>query len=150
MENAELCKKLRWIEEKDSSTFRRSICKMAAQRIDKLAAELDQTKAQLAVAVEDLRDVDINCSKCGHKEPVAACLNDEEDYPFCKGCPHDCYCKDCLDNSKWEWQGLEQKEENAMLLCGNCDHLMVCKFTDAGDGRCQQPQFFRDKHMKGR
>ena len=34
-----------------------------------------------------------------------------------------------------------------MHECKDCDHLMVCKFTDAGDGRCQKPQHFRDKHQ---
>lgn len=34
-----------------------------------------------------------------------------------------------------------------MQLCKDCDHLMVCKYTDAGDGRCQKPQHFRDKHQ---
>lgn len=34
-----------------------------------------------------------------------------------------------------------------MHMCKDCDHLMVCKYTDAGDGRCQKPQYFRDKHQ---
>ena len=34
-----------------------------------------------------------------------------------------------------------------MNMCKDCDHLMVCKYTDAGDGRCQTPQHFRDKHQ---
>lgn len=34
-----------------------------------------------------------------------------------------------------------------MHMCKDCDHLMVCKFTDAGDGRCQKPKYFRDKHQ---
>lgn len=50
MDNIELSKKLRWISAKDSSAFRRTICKMAAQRIDKQAAELAETKALLATA----------------------------------------------------------------------------------------------------
>ena len=33
-----------------------------------------------------------------------------------------------------------------MYECKDCDHLAVCKYTDAGDGRCQRPQHFRDKH----
>lgn len=32
-----------------------------------------------------------------------------------------------------------------MLLCKDCNHLDVCKFTDAGDGRCQKPEHFSDK-----
>ena len=34
-----------------------------------------------------------------------------------------------------------------MHECKDCDHLMVCKYTDAGDGRCRKPQYFRDKHQ---
>ena len=34
-----------------------------------------------------------------------------------------------------------------MHLCKDCAHLMVCKYTDAGDGRCLKPQHFRDKHQ---
>lgn len=34
-----------------------------------------------------------------------------------------------------------------MHECKDCDHLMVCKYTDAGDGRCQKPEHFRDKHL---
>lgn len=34
-----------------------------------------------------------------------------------------------------------------MYKCGDCAHLEVCKYTDAGDGRCQRPQFFRDKRL---
>lgn len=106
MDNVELIKKLRWIVQKDSSTFRRTICKMAAQRIDKLAAELDQTKALLATAVEDLQKTDVVCCYCAHREPPAPCAEDDDHYE-CEQCPHDCYCKDCFDNSKWEWQGLK-------------------------------------------
>lgn len=34
-----------------------------------------------------------------------------------------------------------------MHMCKDCDHLNVCKYTDAGDGRCQKPQHFRAKHQ---
>lgn len=34
-----------------------------------------------------------------------------------------------------------------MYECKDCDHLLVCKYTDTGDGRCQQPKYFRDKHQ---
>ncbi len=35
-----------------------------------------------------------------------------------------------------------------MHECKDCDHLMVCKYTDSGDGRCQKPQHFRDKRQQ--
>ena len=34
-----------------------------------------------------------------------------------------------------------------MRECKDCDHLMVCKYTDAGDGRRRKPEYFRDKHL---
>lgn len=34
-----------------------------------------------------------------------------------------------------------------MQQCGKCAHLEVCKYTDAGDGRCQQPRHYLDKSM---
>ena len=136
MENVELVKKLRELS-RSGSTFRRMICKVAAQQIEKLSA-------QLAAAMEDLRQADDVCCYCAHREPPAPCFEDGEIYE-CEKCPRECYCKDCIDNSKWEWRGVQQKEEKKVLLCGNCDHLAVCKYTDAGDGRCQKPQYFRDK-----
>lgn len=141
MDNVELCKKLRELS-RSGSSFKRMICKMAAQRIQDLSA-------QLAAAVEDLRQADVDCNFCANKETPTPCAEDEEDYPMCKGCPYECNCKECFDNSKWEWRGVQQKEEKKVLLCGNCDHLMVCKYTDAGDGRCQKPQYFRDKQAVG-
>lgn len=101
MENVELSKKLREIS-RSGSTFRRMICKMAAQRIDKLAVELEQTKALLAAALADLRKADMDCAFCAHKSPPAPCAEEDEHYE-CEQCPHECYCKDCFDNSKWEY-----------------------------------------------
>lgn len=34
-----------------------------------------------------------------------------------------------------------------MHMCKDCAHLKVCKYTDAGDGRCQKPKHFLDKHQ---
>lgn len=104
MDHIELSKRLRDLS-KDGSSYKRTICKMAAQKIDKLASELEATKALLAQAVADL-----DCKYCEYNKEPAACTNDEQEYPFCKGCRHDCPCKDCDDNSKWEY--LKTKEAN--------------------------------------
>lgn len=103
MDHMELSKRLRDLSKK-GSTYRRTICKMAAQKIDNLAAELEKTKALLANAVADLKQADVDCTYCAHKLPLAPCADDEEQL-FCEDCPHECYCKDCEDNSKWEWAG---------------------------------------------
>lgn len=41
------------------------------------------------------------------------------------------------------WCYVEEAEN--MRYCGDCTHLDVCKYSDAGDGRCQRPQHFQDK-----
>lgn len=180
MNDVELSKKLREISRSTASVYNKQIFKQAAQRIDKLSEELERTKDLLAAAVADLRKADDVCCYCAHREPPAPCFEDSEIYE-CEKCPRECYCKDCIDNSKWEYHGLigtvghglsitptpdcsaatpsgegvvgeriplqtrNDKEEGSMHLCKDCDHLMVCKYTDAGDGRCQKPQYFRDK-----
>ena len=103
MNHVELSKHLRNLS-KNGSSYRQTICKMAAQKIDKMAVELEETKALLNRALEDLKQADIDCLKCIHKSPAAPCNSDEEE-TWCDDCPHDCYCKDCYNNSKWEWEG---------------------------------------------
>lgn len=107
MDHIELSKRLRDLS-KNGSSYRRTICKMAAQKIDGMAAELEATKALLAKAVADLKQADIDCQKCIHKVPVAPCNNDEEE-TWCDDCPHECYCKDCYDNSKYEYEGMTKE-----------------------------------------
>lgn len=34
-----------------------------------------------------------------------------------------------------------------MYECKDCAHLNVCKYTDAGDGRCRRPKHFLDKFL---
>ena len=103
MDHIEISKHLRALSKK-GSTYRRTICRMAAQTIDKMAAELEETKALLAQALADLQRADVDCLKCLHKAPAAPC-NDDEQETWCDDCPHDCYCKDCFNNSEWEWEG---------------------------------------------
>lgn len=103
MDHIELSKRLRDLGTKGSS-YRRTICKMAAQKIDGMAAELEATKALLAKAVADLKQAVVDCRYCVHKNPPAPCNNDENE-TWCDDCPHDCYCKDCYGNSKYEYEG---------------------------------------------
>ena len=113
MENTELSKKLRELSCKSAGTYRKMICRMAAQRIGKLSAELEKTKALLVEAVADLRETDVNCTYCGYKHPPAPCSQDDEHYT-CEDCHHDCHCKDCTDNSKWVWH--KNKEERKWTI----------------------------------
>lgn len=109
MDNMELSKRLRQLSKK-GSTYRRAICKMAAQKIDKQAAELEKLLALFDQVLADLKEADVNCAFCAHKWPPAPCAEDDEHYT-CEDCHHDCYCKDCVDNSKWEHQIIKEESK---------------------------------------
>ena len=106
MDHVELSKRLRDLSKKGSS-YRRTICKMAARKIEDMAVELEKTKSLLNQALLDLKEADVNCIYCGHKSPPAPC-NDDDQEIWCDDCCYDCYCKDCEDNSKWEYQKLKE------------------------------------------
>ena len=108
MDHIELSKRLRDLS-KNGSSYRQTICKMAARKIDGMAAELKAAKALLAQAVADLKEADLDCKYCENNKEPAECVNDEQEYPFCKGCRHDCPCKDCDDNGKWRWRGMSKE-----------------------------------------
>lgn len=110
MENSKLITKLREMSWGSCSTYKKTILKMAAQRITKLEAELKETKNLLADTVAALQKHDFQCEYCIHKDPPAPCGEDDERYT-CDNCTHDCYCKDCRDNSKWEYSRMTAKKE---------------------------------------
>lgn len=110
MDNKELVQKLRDLARgKGTSIYKRTIFKMAAQKIEQmesqmmaLACYLEDAQMRYASAVADLKDADIDCVKCLHKTPPAPCNSDENEV-YCDDCPYECVCKDCIDNSKWEY-----------------------------------------------
>lgn len=111
MDDIMLSKKLREISRSTESVYKKQIFKQAAQRIDKLSAQLQamatlahDTQCRLDAALTDLRKADDVCCYCAHREPPAPCFEDGKIYE-CEKCPRECYCKDCIDNSKWEWRG---------------------------------------------
>lgn len=116
MENSKLITKLREMSWGSCSAYKKTILKMAAQRITKLEAELKETKDLLAGAVAALQKTDLTCDYCSHAYPPAPCGEDDEHYT-CDNCTHDCYCKDCRDNSKWEYNKLPAKKEES--ICGD-------------------------------
>lgn len=109
MENSKLITKLREMSWGSCSTYKKTVLKMAAQRITKLEAELKETKDLFAVAVAALQKHDLHCEYCVHKDPPAPCGEDDE-YYTCDTCSHECFCKDCTNNSKWEYSEFRVKE----------------------------------------
>jgi len=61
-----------------------------------------------AALLEDLKQADmIGCEHCANNKPVesSACEDAECD---CERCKSECKCKDCIDNSNWEWRGVQE------------------------------------------
>lgn len=70
---------------------------------DKLVSfELAESK-ELAAAVAELKELDTDCLVCDHNHREAPC--EGTDYGCYDGCPFECPCKGCKDNSKWTWHG---------------------------------------------
>lgn len=96
MDNIQLKLKLRELSRsKSSSTFKRMLFKMAAQRIE------NQEKL-IARLVADIRELDVDCRKCVNKKHPAPCMDSDEEI-HCDNCSYSCACKDCYDNSKYEY-----------------------------------------------
>ena len=70
--------------------------------VNRLQAELEQAKAERDAAIKDLRHND-NCDICiGSKNEPEGC--DCE----CLNCQLDCRCRDCRNESKWQWRGVKE------------------------------------------
>ncbi len=104
MEIQDLIKKLRELSYRTASPYKCGLIKMAAQRLGKLEQELKEKTAQLAKVTAALQRSDMDCEYCAHKTTEPPCLSDESHY-LCDECPHKCYCKDCVDNSKYAFSG---------------------------------------------
>lgn len=73
--------------------------------IQQLEAELEKTRAQLAAALNDLKDADrYECEHCANYSelPEEKC---DEAGGNCELCNEDCPCRTCVDNSNWQWRG---------------------------------------------
>lgn len=62
----------------------------------------DTQKVQLLM--EQLKKADEGCKFCKHHTETPPCADQYPDF-ICDGCTFDCICKNCVDNSNWEWCG---------------------------------------------
>ena len=60
-----------------------------------------ELRREREAAVAELKRLDLECSACIHNKEPALCVDTNV---FCDDCEHDCLCKDCHENSKWEWR----------------------------------------------
>lgn len=98
MERVELVRRLRFLKVKSHDG--NEIVRQAAGEIEKLEHELGQVSSKLDLALSQLQRA-AACDDCLHLAVLNACESDE----LCHKCSAWCYCKDCKDGSKWEWQG---------------------------------------------
>lgn len=59
---------------------------------------------EAAMMLQVLKEVDENCVYCKHASFNTPCLQ-EAVVPSCKKYQHICTCRECYDNSKYEWCG---------------------------------------------
>lgn len=82
----------------------------AIDLIESLQAQLTESQRRERAAVEDLHHNDA-CSICvGSSVEVEGC--DAE----CLDCKLNCRCKDCRDESKWQWRGPQETGEVKQCL----------------------------------
>ena len=69
-------------------------------------ALIQQLEAENAALLRDLREANrIDCIHCRHyRDELLPCSCE------CDTCDIDCACKDCRDNSHWEWRGVQKED----------------------------------------
>lgn len=73
----------------------------AAERLSTALICLTRDRESLMKA---LKTLDKDCAYCKHNMEEAPCAGTASNLE-CTTCDLDCYCKDCTENSKWEWAG---------------------------------------------
>ena len=71
-----------------------------------LQGYIQQLEAEKASLLRDLREANrIDCIHCRHyRDELLPCSCE------CDTCEIDCACKDCRDNSCWEWRGVQKED----------------------------------------
>lgn len=73
----------------------------------KLSEALIHLTKERELLIGCLKEIDTECAYCKHNQKAAPCLEKEPTLD-CETCTCDCICKDCRDNSKWEWKGMNE------------------------------------------
>lgn len=111
------------------------------------ADQIETLEEERAALIAALRKLDIDCDMCAHRKSIydTACAEADCECLVCKS--RTCACKDCIDNSKWMWRGVQpganprQPDEERCLatggLCsmctpGPCDHRRTVIHVDSG------------------
>ena len=88
----DLVKRLRWIAKYNPSTFNAETENQAANAIEKLQVELEQTRKERDTLAKELFDLAVTAGmKCD----------------YCKNF-YTISCGVCSKGSKWEWRGVEE------------------------------------------
>lgn len=74
---------------------------------EKLSTAFIRLTKDREALIATVKKLDTNCAYCKHNMVTAPC-GETDSAMDCGSCNLDCYCKDCDENSKWEWIGEEE------------------------------------------
>lgn len=80
------------------------------QLLCEAADAIETLQAELTSAVATMKDLDMGCLVCDHNHREAPCVG--TDYGCYDGCPFECPCKGCKDDSKWTWHGMKARDDD--------------------------------------
>lgn len=92
MDHKELIARLRSVESRSKG----DLLEEAADIIDQLIADLKQSGRHEL------------CDFCVHGQQAAPCFDNMDWVVDCEKCKADCPCKNCRDNSCFEWRGVQR------------------------------------------
>ena len=74
----------------------------------------EKAEREIAALMHDLMEAEWDSCDCKHCKHYAT-MNDrcEQADCDCAACEAQCVCRDCLENSNWEWRGVQDES-----LCG--------------------------------
>lgn len=101
--NKRLADKIRMLKAKlDQAKEALDFCRTKDAEIIRLGQERNRLKRERDQAIKDLR----------HKDACEVCIgfNDQEDCDCeCLDCKLKCRCKNCIDESLWQWRGVQEE-----------------------------------------
>lgn len=99
-----------------------------------IVQEFEQLAAERDALLKALKEKDAECECCANADRLEQ-MDTREEMDFdCDACKADCRCRDCRNNSNWEWRGIQPAEKEAKDE-GHTDHQPAGSPADPQGGK---------------